>query len=43
MSVDDLARRHNQERLRELYAAHGDEVTVFSAHDPTEYAALGGR
>ena len=42
-SVDDLARRHNQERLRELYAAHGDEVTVFSAHDPTEYAALGGR
>jgi glyoxylase-like metal-dependent hydrolase (beta-lactamase superfamily II) len=43
MSVDDLARRHNQERLRELHAAHGAEVTVFSAHDPQEYAALSGR
>ena len=43
MSVDDLARRHNQERIRELYAAHGDEVTVFSAHDPPELAALAAR
>lgn len=43
MSVDELARRHNQERLRELHAAHGAEVTVFSAHDPQEYAALSGR
>lgn len=43
MSVDDLARRHNQERLRELHAAHGAEVTVFSAHDPQEYAALSSR
>ena len=42
MAVDDLARRHNQERLRELHAAHGDEVTIFSAHDPVEYAALAG-
>lgn len=43
MAVDDLARRHNQERLRELHAAHGAEVTIFSAHDPQEYAALAGR
>ena len=43
MAVDDLARRHNQERIRELHAAHGDAVTVFSAHDPDEYAALAGR
>lgn len=42
MAVDDLARRHNQERIRKLYAAHGDELTVFSAHDPDEYAALAG-
>lgn len=42
MGVDDLARRHNQERIRELYAAHGDEVTIFCAHDPAEYAALAG-
>ena len=40
MAIDELARRHNQERLRELHAAHGDEVTIFSAHDPDEYAAL---
>jgi glyoxylase-like metal-dependent hydrolase (beta-lactamase superfamily II) len=40
MAMDDLARRHNQERLRELHAAHGGEVTIFSAHDPDEYAAL---
>lgn len=40
MAVDNLARRHNQERLRELHAAHSDEVTIFSAHDPDEYAAL---
>ena len=40
MAVDDLQRRHNQERLRELRAAHAGEVTVFSAHDPTELEAL---
>jgi glyoxylase-like metal-dependent hydrolase (beta-lactamase superfamily II) len=39
----DGRRRHaNQERLRELCADHGDDVTVFSAHDPVEYAALSG-
>jgi glyoxylase-like metal-dependent hydrolase (beta-lactamase superfamily II) len=30
----------NQERLRELVRGHGDEVTVFSAHDPVELQAL---
>ena len=42
MAVDDLQRRHNQERLRELVAARAGEVTVFSAHDATELAALVG-
>ncbi|MFE5302228.1 MBL fold metallo-hydrolase [Streptomyces sp. NPDC056632] len=33
-----------QARLRELVRDHGDEVTVFSAHDPWEFARLtGGR
>lgn len=40
VAVDDLQRRHNQERLRELHAAHGSEVTIFSAHDPVELAEL---
>jgi glyoxylase-like metal-dependent hydrolase (beta-lactamase superfamily II) len=30
----------NQERLRELVRGHGDEVTVFSAHDPVELRTL---
>lgn len=30
----------NQERLRELVRTHGDEVTVFSAHNPEELRAL---
>ena len=33
-------RRHNVARLRELAASHGDEVCVFSAHDPHEFDAL---
>ncbi|MEI5673388.1 MULTISPECIES: MBL fold metallo-hydrolase [Nocardioides] len=40
--ADSHLRHSNQERLRELYAAHRDDVTVFSAHDPAEYAALSG-
>jgi glyoxylase-like metal-dependent hydrolase (beta-lactamase superfamily II) len=43
MAVDDRTRRANQERLRLLHAAQGAAVTVFSAHDPQEYAALAGR
>ena len=33
----------NHERLQELYAAHADEVTVFCAHDASEFAALRSR
>ncbi|MFB4314317.1 MBL fold metallo-hydrolase [Actinomadura sp. 21ATH] len=32
-----------QARLRELVRDHGDEVTVFSAHDPWEFATLARR
>ena len=42
-AADDAWRRANQERLRELHARASDEVTVFCAHDPVEYAALSGR
>lgn len=35
-AADGRARRANQERLRELAAAHGDEVTLFCSHDPHE-------
>ncbi len=38
VQVDGRRRRHNQERLRELAASHGDEVRLFSAHDPVELA-----
>lgn len=40
VEVDHRARVANQERLRTLHADHGDEVTVFSAHDEHELAAL---
>ena len=43
MAQDNKLRHANQERLRELYAEHTDEVTVFCAHDPGEFAALGQR
>jgi glyoxylase-like metal-dependent hydrolase (beta-lactamase superfamily II) len=36
MATDNAARKRNQERLRELASAHGDEVTLFCAHDPHE-------
>ncbi len=39
MAVHEKERRTNQERLRELRAGH-PEITVFSAHDATEFAAL---
>lgn len=35
-SSDNKARKANQERLRELAARHGDEVTLICAHDPHE-------
>lgn len=40
--ADSGLRHANQQVLRELYAAHRDDLTLFSAHDPTEYAALAG-
>lgn len=40
LAADDGLRRANQARLREMYAAHAGEVTVFSAHDASEHAAL---
>jgi len=33
---DNKARKRNQERLRELAARHGDEITMLCAHDPHE-------
>lgn len=39
MQVDGPARRHNQQRLRDLHATAGD-VTVFCAHDAAEFEAL---
>ena len=41
--VDRAARRANQERVRALAAAHGDEVTVFCAHDPVDFDRLRAR
>lgn len=43
VAADDGQRRVNQQRLRSLHASQSDSVTVFSAHDPEEYAALSGR
>jgi glyoxylase-like metal-dependent hydrolase (beta-lactamase superfamily II) len=38
--TDRAARIANQDRLRALVAAHGDQVTVFSAHDAVELDRL---
>ena len=40
--MDRAERIANQDRLRALVARHGDEVTVFCAHDPVELARLAG-
>lgn len=42
MQRDKKARLENQERLRTLKADHGDEVTIFCAHDEVEFDALAG-
>ena len=42
MATDNKLRRANIERLQELVAAHSDEVTVFCAHDKSQYDALAG-
>jgi glyoxylase-like metal-dependent hydrolase (beta-lactamase superfamily II) len=36
MATDNRARKANQERLRELARAHGDDVKIVCAHDPRE-------
>ncbi|MFB6823763.1 MBL fold metallo-hydrolase [Streptomyces virginiae] len=38
--TDGAVRIATRDRLRELVRDHADEVTVFSAHDPWEYARL---
>ncbi|MFG2974381.1 MBL fold metallo-hydrolase [Streptomyces sp. NPDC048331] len=38
--TDAAARAATRDRLRDLVRDHADEVTVFSAHDPWEYARL---
>ncbi|MBB4904830.1 hypothetical protein [Actinophytocola algeriensis] len=40
--VDRPLRVGNQARLRELVREHGDEVRVFSAHDPWAFAEVAG-
>jgi glyoxylase-like metal-dependent hydrolase (beta-lactamase superfamily II) len=35
-AADGKARKSNQERLRELAAHHGDEITLICSHDPHE-------
>jgi glyoxylase-like metal-dependent hydrolase (beta-lactamase superfamily II) len=39
-AADNAVRKANQERLRELNRAHGDEVRLFCAHDPRELELL---
>lgn len=38
MEVDRAARLANQQRLRDLVRAHAREITIFSSHDPHEFA-----
>jgi glyoxylase-like metal-dependent hydrolase (beta-lactamase superfamily II) len=40
IATDREARLTNMARLRELILSHGDEVRVFSAHDPSEFERL---
>jgi hypothetical protein len=40
--VDRPLRIANVARLRELRSEHAAEVTVFSAHDPWDFARLAG-
>lgn len=43
MEKDRRARLWNQSRLRDLRAAHGNEVTIASSHDVVEFERLAGR
>lgn len=40
VEMDRKQRLGNQQRLRQLKREHGDEVTLFCAHDPVELLAL---
>ena len=40
LAYDNRARLANLERVQELHAAHGDEVSVFCSHDAEELRAL---
>ncbi len=40
MAVDNTARLNNLARLQDLHATSSREVTIFSAHDANEFAAL---
>jgi hypothetical protein len=42
VQADRKSRVHNRARLRELAAAHGDEVRIFCAHDRIEFERLAG-
>jgi glyoxylase-like metal-dependent hydrolase (beta-lactamase superfamily II) len=42
-AFDDRSRRANRERLRELAAAHGNEVRLFCAHDHEELEGFGAQ
>ena len=39
VDMDRAMRIQNQERLRQLKAAHGDTVTIVNSHDPVDYEA----
>jgi hypothetical protein len=43
MEKDRGLRLNNQARLRDLVRDHGKDVTVFCAHDATEFEAMSGR
>jgi glyoxylase-like metal-dependent hydrolase (beta-lactamase superfamily II) len=40
VQTEKPARLDNQERLRSLVAEHGDQISVFCAHDPVEFRRL---
>lgn len=40
VQADGRSRHANQQRLRELRATAGDQVTVFSAYDASEFDRL---
>ncbi|MET3961918.1 glyoxylase-like metal-dependent hydrolase (beta-lactamase superfamily II) [Marmoricola sp. OAE513] len=42
VQMDKKARLANQDRIRSLHADHGNEVTIFCAHDALEFDALEG-